>query len=367
MQIDATMRNLNEVKERVPEELVPTVETLITIMDAVENPDTSPQDRQGVIESTEELSATLTAISDANTPPELRAELTTIVKQATSVLEVVNSPRGDGEERSELVLVMKRSTSTLDVIRDPNTSQRLRGQLIAIVKDTTFAAGGAPDVSSAGSADDSQKQGGRQTIRRTLPPVSSSEDIIQDPRTPPKEREDLAEITQRVTALLKKIGDSGTSREERSKATKELDENTSRMKDQQEESASAQKRPKESLGKAAAFCTSAIFESIPESALVRGLKNLVPAPWAAEGVKDFWKAEEKGNEMLDVLAQLRNDENTRSPFEVVPLITELAEVVPHDRLYGRLGGSASFCQQTAVYLDEEFGVTVGPWLTNADG
>ena len=77
------------------------------------------------------------------------------------------------------------------------------------------------------------------------------------------------------------------------------------MKDQQEESAAAQKRPKESLGKAAAFCTSAIFESTRESALIKGLKPLVPDQWEEEGVKDFWEAKEKNNQTLDVLAQLR--------------------------------------------------------------
>jgi hypothetical protein len=123
----------------------------------------------------------------------------------------------------------------------------------------------------------------------------------------------------------------------------------------------------ESLGKAAAFCTSAVFESASESSIIRGLEKLVPAQWEDEGVKDFFKAQEKSNDQLDVLAQLRNNERSQAPFEVVPLVTALAEIVPRDRLFGSLGGSALSCQQTASYLDEKFGVTVGTWLTRAGG
>ncbi|MBT2415811.1 hypothetical protein J7I94_35705 [Streptomyces sp. ISL-12] len=346
-EIDEATTALNEEKERVPEELVSTVETLITLVGTVEDPRTKPQDRQGVVESAKNLSTALAAISNPRTPPELRKDLTTTVEQVTSALEKVSEPRVPTEKRSTLILVVKRATSTLDMICDPRTPRGLQGQMVTTMKNTAYVVerSNGPEATPA------------------LVPVGSSQDIMHAPRTPSREREQLSDITQQVSSLLRKISDPGTSQEERSEAAKELDEKTARMKKQQERAASAQERPKESLGKAAAFCSSAVFESMPESDLVQGLKKLVPAQWEEEGVKDFWKAEEKSNDTLDVLAQLRNNEHTHGPFKVVPLITELAELVPHDRLFGTLGAAALSCEQTATYLEEEFGVTVGSWLT----
>ncbi|MFC9056982.1 hypothetical protein ACFTXB_02865 [Streptomyces sp. NPDC057074] len=351
---------LNEEKDRVPEELTSTVEKLISIISTVKDPDTLPQDRQGVIESAENLSAALAAVNDPGTPPELRKDLTAIVKQVTSVLGVAGDTRVPDEERSTLILVGKRTTSTLDMICDRKTPQDVRGQMVSTAKDTTQVA----ELTESSPAATGAKQQ-KQYNLSALSPLGASSSIAGDRRTPPKEREQLTEITQQVSALLKKSNDSGASPDERSEAKKELEDKTSRMKDQQEQSASAQDRPEESLGKAAAFCTSAIFESTPESDLVRGLKKLIPAQWEAEGVKDFWKAKDKSNDTLDVLAQLRNNENTNGPFEVVPLITELAELVPHDKLFGTLGASALSCEQTATYLDEQFGVSVDTWLSKS--
>ncbi|GGQ57254.1 hypothetical protein [Streptomyces flaveolus] len=355
--IDEATTTLNEEKEKVPQELASTVDKLISIVSAVEDPRTLPQDREAVVESAKNLSTALAAIMDPRTPPELRKELTSIVKQVTSTLETVSDPRMPAEERSMLILVVKRTTSTLDMICDPKTPQGVRGQMITSVKDTTSAVE-TSHGSQAGSTAASQ-----DSPEATLVAVGASHDIMRDRRTPPKERAQLAAITRQVSALLKKINDSETSKDERSEAEKELKDTSARMKDQQEESASAQERPEESLGKAAAFCTSAIFESTPESALMRGLKKLVPPQWEDEGVKDFWKAKEKSDDALDVLAQLRNNEHTHGSFEVVPLITELAEIVPKDKLFGTLGGSALACKQTATYVEEEYGVTVGSWLT----
>lgn len=370
VEIDEATTTLNEEKERVPEELASTVEKLISIISTVKDPDTLPQDRQGVIESAENLSTALAAINDPGTPPELRKDLTAIVKQVTSALGAAGDTRVPAEERSTLILVIKRTTSTLDMICDPKTPQDVRGQMISTAKDTTYVAESSSTVESSPGAESSPaaessaaNTGSKQATSNTLVSLSASSDIARDGRTPPKEREQLTEITQQVSALLKKSNDSGASPDERSEAKKELEDKTSRMKDQQEQSASAQDRPEESLGKAAAFCTSAIFESTPESDLVRGLKKQIPAQWEAEGVKDFWKAKDKSNDTLDVLAQLQNNENTNGPFEVVPLITELAELVPHDKLFGTLGASALSCEQTATYLDEKFGVTVDTWLS----
>lgn len=369
VEIDEVTTTLNEEKERVPEELVPTVEKLITIVSTAKNPETLPQDRQGVIDSAKNLSIALAAVSDPRTPPELRRELTAIVKQVTSALKTASDPRKPPEERSMLILVVKRTTSTLSMICDPETPRGIRHRMVTITKNTTYAVKRSQG-SQAGSTDASQdlpeeSKEPESAVANTLVPVSSSSDIMHDRKTPPKEREQLAKITQQVSALLKRISDPGTSQEERSEAAKELDKKSSRMKEQQERSASAQERPEESLGKAAAFCSSAIFESTSESALVRGLDKLVPSQWEDEGVEDFWKAKERSNETLDVLAQLGNNEHTHGPFKIVPLITELAELVPYDKLFGSLGASALACEQTATYLKEEFGVEVGSWLTNA--
>ncbi|MFK0115199.1 hypothetical protein [Streptomyces sp. NPDC090994] len=349
--IDEATTALDEEKERVPEALVPAVETLITLVGAVEDPETMPQDRQGVVESAKNMSTALAAINDPKTPPELREELTTIVEQVTSALKTVSEPRVPAEKRSTLILVVKRATSTLDIICDPKTPQGLRGEMVTSTTNTVYAV---------------EQSNGPET-ESTLMLLGSSADIMHDSKTPSREREQLSDITQLVSSLLRKISDPGTSQEERSETAKELDEKSARMKKEQERAASAQERPKESLGKAAAFCSSAVFESVPESDLVHGLKELVPAQWEEEGVKDFWKAEEKSNDTLDVLAQLRNNEHTHGPFKVVPLITELAELVPHDRLFGTLGAAALSCEQTATYLEERFGVMVGSWLTKGGG
>ncbi|MFF7216504.1 hypothetical protein ACFZAU_39240 [Streptomyces sp. NPDC008238] len=353
-EIDEATKKLNEQKERVSEELVSTVGTLSTMIDAVQDPTTSPQDRQGVIESTENLAATLAAIGDPKTSPELRKELTAMVKQVTSALKAVNDPRVPAEERSILILVVKRTTSALDMIRDSHTPPDVRDRLIAIVNDISYAT----ERSQHGVASRSYPEG----FASYGLPVSSSLTILVDPNTPPKEREKLANSTQQVGALLKTINDPGTSQEERAEAIEELEEKAARMKDQQEHSVSAQERPDQSLGKAAAFCTSAIFESTPEHDLMQGLRKLLPTRWADEGVKDFWKAEEENNKTLDILVQLQSDTRTRGPFPVKKLIPELAELVPHDRLFASLGPSALSCEQTATYLAED-GTTVGTWLS----
>lgn len=365
--INEATATLNEEKERVPQELASTVETLIALIDAVEDPEELPQNRQGVTASANNLSTALAAIGDSETPAQLRRQLTSIVKQVTSAIKTVSDPRVPAEERSLLILVVTRTTSTMSMICDPQTPRNLRNLMISIMRNATYTVERTQGV-RAGSADVSQNTSdGRDEPKtvaaKTQVPVSASSDIMHDRRTPPRERERLAEITQQVSALLRKISDPGTSQEERSEAVKELNEKLSRMKEQQERSASAQERPEQSLGKAAAFCTSAVFEATPESALTRGLERLIPSQWEAEGVKDFWKAEEKSNDTLDVIAQLGNNEHTHGPFQVVPLITELAELVPQDRLFGSLGAAALSCKQTATYLDEQFGVTVGSWLT----
>lgn len=362
--IDRTTADLTKLREHVPEDLVGTVDTLIGIVAATHSPGTVLQDRQGIIESAEHLSTALRAISAPGTPPELRKELTAIVKGVTASLEEFSEPQMPPEERSMLILVTERTTSTLGVITDPETPPDVQDSLIPSVKDMNGAArfhGLSAGGDKPPSGNPSQSPGTQQNIGQEMVNTSGSFDIMHDRSTPEEQREQLAETTRQVSALLKKISDPATSQQDRSGAEKELDEKTSRMKDQQEDAADAQKRAKESLGKAAALCTSAVFETAGEAELMDGLAELVPAQWEDEGVKDFWKAEEESDEKLDVIAQLRSNEQAHGPFEVVPLITALAEVVPRDELYGSLGGAALYCRQTAQYLDDA-GVTVSNWL-----
>lgn len=363
---DEVTTGLAEEKEQVPEELAPAVDTLLGIIGALDTPETSPQDREGVIESAENLSIALAAISDPRTPPELREQLIAIVKQVTSTLEVVAGSGVPDEEGSLFILVVKRTTSALDIICDPRTPEELRSRLIAVVGETNYALKQSEERRPSGSAN-AWRSRKADTVQSTSMLLGASADIVHDRRTPPKEREELAEVSRQVSSLLRKITDPQTSRKERSAAEKEMEDRTARMKDQQEESASARKGPKESLGEAAAVCSSAVFESVRDSSLMGGLRKLVPAAWEDEGVKDFWKAKEKSDDQIEVLAQLRNNERSEAPFEVVPLITALAELVPRDKLYGTLGGSSLSCTQTAKYLEERFGVTAGSWLTRTGG
>jgi hypothetical protein len=355
-EIKEVTTTLSEVAEEVPEELAPIVKRLATTVDAAEDPDTSPQDREGVVESTEELAATLEVIGDPRTPRELRGQLVEIVEQVTSTLAVTNDPEIPSEQRSMIILTMQRVTSALDMICDRETPQGLRGDLITIAGQVSLAV---------------EQSQGEQSVVSVAMVVGASMEIIQDEMTLQSSREQLAKSTRQVSRLLEKSSDPRASHEERSQARKALKDRTSRLKDEQEEAATAAEggggEPDESLGKAAEVCINAIFKAVPEPTLINGLKGLVPAKWRDEGVKDFWKSKVKSDELLDVLAQLRNDQQDHAEFKVVPLVTELAQLVPREELFSMLTVSALSCEQTASYLDEEFGITVGTWLTEADG
>ncbi len=282
-----------------------------------------------------------------------------LVKQVTSTLEVGHDESVPPEERSMLILVVKRTTSTLRMICDPKTPPKLRGHLIAIVLQGNDAL---------------KRSHGSNKWRWAMMPMSSSADIIQgykSPRTqqkelaqPDGEQEELAETTHRVSSMVQKVNDPRTSEADKAKATKDAKAETARMREQQEEVAATQDQPKDPLGKAAETCTNAIFDSTVEHDLSEGLKDLTPKRWNSEGVKDFWKSKEQGDESLDVLAQLRNDESTHASFEITSLIIKLAEILPEKDLVANLGMGSLYCQKTAAYLDE-LGVTAGSWLANS--
>ncbi|MFH9004859.1 hypothetical protein ACH4E5_16690 [Streptomyces afghaniensis] len=354
-QIEDVTTSLNEMKDSLPEELAPTVDELTTTLEAVAAPETSLQDRQEVIESAQQLTTALTTIGGDGASDELREQLGTLVQQVSSTLMVGHDPEVPPEERSFLLVVVKRTTSALDMICDPETPEELRGRLIAVVEQLNYVLESGWDG---------------ELVRWFAMLASSSVDWITAPETPPDVQNALAESTQKGTEKLEEINGLAAAQEDRAKTRQdpeeELKEQASRMSDQQEEAASAQDQPDESLSEAAMVCTSAIFESVAESNLIQQLGSLIPENWGTEGVKDFWKAEVQGDELLDVLAQLQNDERVRAPFEIPLLITELADLVPGSELLGTLGKDSLNCLETASVLDQDFGITAGTWLAESD-
>ncbi|MEW2622301.1 hypothetical protein [Streptomyces sp. NPDC048106] len=307
------------------------MEQLITSLKTVEDPGTPPQERDSVIRTAKALTSTLEVIGDPGTPPALRGQLTGLVKQVTAALAAVNHPGTSPDQRRTVALVAERSAYTLDMIGNHGTPQGLRGQLIDIVNDVTTAAthethAGALNLAAA---------------------ITVSLDIIRDPKTPDKERKDLAETTHEAASSLKHPDGSN--------------EQTDRMKKKQEEAASAQGLPDVPLPKAAEVCTNAVFDSVPDDTLNRDLKSVVPPKWKTEGVNDFWKSNESGNDSLDVIVQLLNEQSADAPLKIKQLIPKLADAVPAGELFGTLGTSGLHCLRAALQLDQDSGVTSGSW------
>ncbi|TXS40301.1 hypothetical protein EAO75_35550 [Streptomyces sp. uw30] len=342
---------LNERREDVPEELTSSVDTLTAVLRAVEEPDTSPQDRQAVTDSAQDVDSTLKVISDDGTPGKVREQLTALVKQVTATLKAGQETDVRPEDRSRVFLVVKRTTPALKMVGDPETPPKLRGQAKTLINNVNKGA--------------EQNQGSGEEGLATLW-TSSGAEPLADPDIPKGLREDVGEESTRVSKHIRQASDPESSPQERDEARQEMREGTARMRDAQEEAAAARDRPDASLGKAAEVCTNAIFAAVQERKLSKGLKDVTPQSWDSAGVKDFWKASDEGNDLLDVRAQLQNDEHTHAPFEVARLITNLAEVVPQKDLTVTLAGKpAAHCKQTAVYLDRQ-GITAGDWLTTQD-
>ncbi|MEV2212587.1 hypothetical protein AB0H86_14220 [Streptomyces sp. NPDC050997] len=348
------MTSLNEMKEDLPEELASTVDELTTTLEAVEDPGTSPQDRQGVIESARQLTTALTTIADDSTPDELREQLITLVKETSFTLRISQDPQVPPEEQSLVIVVVKRSTSAVKMICDPETPQEQRDQQIPTMRNLYAAVGRAH---------------GEPRVADNAVYVSTGLATAAAPETPPEQSEELTETAHRHSQSLRKYSDPKTSAKEKAEAKTDMEDQGARMGEEQEDAASTDSEQEASLAEEARVCTNAVFESVAEHRLAEGLKDLVPDSWDTEGVKDFWKAKvsaKERDEFLDVLAQLRNDANVHAPVEIAQLITELAELVPRDRLFAALGSTpASQCEQTASDLDQDYDVEVGNWLVEA--
>ncbi|MEU9053337.1 hypothetical protein AB0D37_23430 [Streptomyces sp. NPDC048384] len=357
---------LNKTREDVPEELTSTVDTLTAALRAVTDPATTPQDREAVTESAKRLASALSAISDDSTPREQRDQLTVLVKQMTSTLAVGQESDLPAEDGARLLVVVERTTSALETIGDSRTPKKLRGELAAIVEEVSYAL-----EQSRGQGEMGITALWVSSALGFLTPLTAQPEETPTQPEPsrtrseqsgtPKQKDPLAKAIHQVSQPMKEATDSSNSPEKRDEARKEMSERTARMKDEQDKAASEQEPPDAPVGKAAEVCTNAILKAVPDPRLEKGLKDLTPSNWDSAGVKDFWKAKENGNDVLDVRAQLENDEHAHAPFDIGPLIEELADLLPGKELHATLGQPALHCRQTAVYLYQD-GITAGTWL-----
>ncbi|MFE2584167.1 hypothetical protein [Streptomyces sp. NPDC059378] len=332
--VDEVTGDLNQQREKAPEELVPSVEQLTATLRAVKDPGTSPQERDGVIRTAQSLSSTLDVIGDPGTPPALRRQLTGLVKQVTATLDASSHAGTSPEQRRAYTLVAERSAAVLNMIGDRRTPQGLLRPLRVSVDNANSAA-----------------QAGSQGATQLALSMAVSMGIISDPNTSDKERKELATTTS----------EAGSSPGRGDDPDKQID----RMKKKQEEAVSAQGLPDAPLPEAAKVCTNAVFDSVPDDTLNNDLKNVIPEKWETEGVNDFWKSDEAGNESLNVLVQLQNEESTDALLEIRRLIPKLADSLPASQLFGTLGTPGLDCLRAAQQLDQKFGVESGSWVRMA--
>ncbi|MFD7993292.1 hypothetical protein [Streptomyces mexicanus] len=350
--------DLSGLKERVPADLVPSVEQLTTTVRATQDPKTPPQERGAVVRSAQAVSAALQVIGDPGTSPAVREQLTGLVKQVVATLDVAGRPGLPPGERSTVAFVAEHSASTLRAIGDGRTSGDLRNDLAGAASGA-MAAVGSPYSNQSNSVERARVQADAEKVS-----VTASE--AADPDTPDEGQKATAQSAHQAGATLARSADPSASDEERKKARGEADQQIDRMEQKLEEALTAQGLPDVPLGKAAEVCTNAVFDSTAEDTLGRNLRSLLPEKWDAEGVKDFWKSRDMGNDALDVLTQLRNDEYADAPVEVKRLVPGLAASVPADRIFGMLGRPALHCLSAARQLDHDFGVKSGSWVKKAE-
>ncbi|WP_420782772.1 hypothetical protein [Streptomyces sp. LPB2020-019-1HS] len=356
----AVTADLDRLKDEVPGDLVPSVERLTATLRAVENPATPPQERDAVVRGARAVTVALKAVADPGTPAEVRTQLTGLVRQVATVLGTGSRPHLPQAERRTSGFVAERTASVLPVIADARTPGGLRDDLAGAASGALTAVGGT-------------RPGHERTARgpqtRNAPSAARSvavaASVAGSQGTPNEGRKETAQSAHQAGTALAKAEDPDASAKERDTARKELPGRIDRMEKELEKALAAEGLPDVPLGTAAEVCTDAVFDSAPEDTLGTNLRGLLPERWNAEGVKDFWKAEDKGNDVLDVLAQLRTDEYADAPVEVARLLPRLAATVPADRLFATLGKPALHCLQAARQLDER-GVPSGSWVRKAE-
>ncbi|MET9422083.1 MULTISPECIES: hypothetical protein [unclassified Streptomyces] len=359
--METATANLAEAGEDAPAELASAVEQLTATLKAVQDPKTSPQEREEVTDIAQQVTSALAVISNPETPAELREQLTVMVRQVASAVEGGLDPRVPPELRADTISTVQQATSTLDMICDPETLPELRRELILIMNPLTAAlsqAGAGVSGRSAGSVPELNRLKGPAAV------VAGAAEMASDPKTPPAQRLKLAKATGQAASSLPKLGDPEGSQEGGAKAEEVFRKQSAEVKKRKEEAASARGVPNVPLGEAAAVCTNAIFANVSDRALGLSLKTLLPSKWEIQGVQDFWKAQEKGDDSLVVLAKLRNGDHADAPFEVGKLTTRLAELVPARDLFGEIGAPGLHCLQAAWHL-EQAGIAAGTWVEKA--
>ncbi|MEU1709390.1 hypothetical protein ABZ478_29185 [Streptomyces sp. NPDC005706] len=350
-EIDGATADLDRKKDEVPGELAPSVERLTAALRTARDPRTPPQERDAVLRSARAVSSALEVIGDPRTPPAVRRELTGLVKQVVSTLDAAGNSALPPEDQQQAFSVVGGLASGLPRLGDRGMPQAVRDYHVRTTSRLLRYTGNVARTGRTGP-------GGLRSAQAVMVAMLTS----GDPNTPDGGRKELAQSAYEASSSLDRAGDPRASDEEREKARKELDKQIERMRKKQEEAVSAQGLPDVRLGKAAEVCTNSIFEYAPEKSLGRDLKDLLPEKWNTEGVKDFWKSREKGDDFLDVLTQLRNDKFADAQLEIKRLIPRLADSVPASELFGALGTPALHCLRAALRLDQDSGVESGTWV-----
>jgi hypothetical protein len=362
-EIESITEELSQKMTEVPKTLKPAVARLTATLQAAQGPGTPPQEKDGIIDSAKEVAAVLDVISAPGSPADAREQLIGIVKQVTSALEVVSDPRVRPEERAMTILTVQRSTSVLKMIGDPATPQELQDDLSSSVDHLNrfVLRRSQEEGTSKGTSESSPSQQSLQSEGT----IAVALDTISDSETSDEDSKGLAGTTNGSSSSLDGSSDPRVSKDDQEKEKKKLAEKIARLEKQVEEVASARGLPDVPLGEAAEVCTNAVFTSVTEPKLIGGLRDLAPAKWEGEGVKDYWKSKKSGQDSLDVQAQLRNDTLDHAAFDIARLIPQLAESAPAGELFGTIGTPALHCLRSALHLHQE-GVEAGTWLKMAE-
>jgi hypothetical protein len=332
-------------KQELPDDLVPTVEQLTSVLQAVKDTGTAPQQRDGAIQVARQVTAALDVIAAPGTPEAVRRQLTGLVKQVTATADVANRPGTPPEEQRTLMVVLAQSSPVLRAVADRRTPRDLADDLAAALQGVLSqppqqaGGGGRQGRHSLSEADQT-----RVTIAAALHAAS-------DPKNGEDQRKGLA---QRARGSSSSLGDptSPEARKKRRELVKQL-----------KKAAADQGLPTEEMGAAAQTCTNAVFKLFPDATFAGNLRSVTPASWTTEGVRDYWKSQEAAHESLNVYAQLRNKKIVATPLAIKGVVPRLADAVSADELYATLGLDTTHCLLAAVRLNQEAGVASGSWVS----
>ncbi|MFF9276091.1 hypothetical protein [Streptomyces griseosporeus] len=340
---------LDDKKADVPEDLVPSVDQLTGVLEAVNDTQTPPQERDGAVRSAQQVDSALDAISDPGTPDAVRDRLTALVPQVSAALHAANDSQTPPESGA-LGLIVARTATVLGVVTGQDTPPDVEASLVDGAENLLSAVQNGTPIGNEGAeaAADTGAAGGPLEWKML---VSNGLETAGNPNTPEDERKGLA--------------NSAHEGSETQPGDPEAEQKKLRLKKDLREAISEQGLPDEPLGKAAELCTNSVFESVLDTTLADDLQPLTPETWNSEGIRDFWKSREAANDSLDVIAQLQNDKLDNAALAIKRMIPQLADSLPADELYSSLGMRARDCLQAAARLDNEMGVESGSWLSEA--